>query len=445
MQIKSNTSHMLSHGCFTSLDDGKVESREAVRFSGKSDSQLDQEAVQCTQEATLMSSQGSGTCKTKRRISYSSSLDGGQQGRSLEEVHLTGESGLSIMLAQDVQEAVKYTQETTRSSSSSLEMKQHSPRSTSSALPYQRVLFSNEFYLSIVAQDVAKSALDTTLMSSPGWRITRSTSLNDGRQRSSREAVRFPRNSDLSIMLDQEAVQCTQEATLMSSQGSGTCKTKRRISRSSLDGGQQSRSLEAVHLTGESGLSIMLAQDVQEAVKYTQETTCSSSSSLETQQRSPCSTSCEADQHRSSRLAAVYVTDKSYLTILAQHVAKYTQETTRMSSPGEQHSSCSTSREIGHRRSSLKQHSECGLLPYQHGGRSIRAVHFADDSGLPIMTQDVARYTSETTCMSSRALELCSSCSAPLQAGQRRNSTLETTPKPKSRLLAKIRKSLSKP
>jgi len=286
---------------------------------------------------------------------------------------------------------------------------------------------------------------DTTLMSSPGWRITRSTSLDDGRRRSSREAVRFPRNSDLSTMLDQEAVKCTQEAMLMSSQGSGTCKTKRRISRSSLDGGQQSRSLEAVHLTGESGLSIMLAHDVQ-AVKYTQETTRRSSSSLETQQRSPCSTSREAGrltyQHRSTR--AVHVTGKSYLTILAQDVAKYTQQTTRMSSLGEQHSSCSTSREVGHCRSSLKQHSECGLLPYQHGGRSIRAVHFADDSGLPIMTQDVARYTSETTFMSSRGLELCSSCSAPLQAGQRRNSTLATTPTSKSRFLAKIRESNSK-
>jgi len=391
-----------------------------------------------------MSSQGSGTCKTKRRIPYSSSLDAGQQGRSLEAVHLTGESGLSIMLAQDVQEAVKYTQETTRSCSSSLETKQRSPRSSSSELLYQRRF--SRVLLSIVAQDVAESALDTTLMSSPRWRITRSTSLDDGRQRNSREAVRFPRNSDLSIMLDQEAVKCTQEATLMSSQGSGTCKTKRRISRSSLDAGQQGRSLEAVHLTGESGLSILLAHDVQEAVKYTQETTRSSSSSAETKQRSPCNTSREAgrlaDQHRSSR--AVHVADKSYLTILAQDVAKYTQETTRTSSPGEQHSSCSTSREVGHRRSSLKQHSECGLLPYQYGGRSIRAVHFADDSGLPIMTQDVARYTPETTCMSSRGLELCSFCSAPLQAGQRRNSTLETTLTSKSRFLAKVRKSLSK-
>jgi len=82
-----------------------------VRFLGKSDLsiKLDQEAVKFTQKATLMSSQGSGTCKTKRRIPYSSSLDAGQQGRSLEAVHLTGESGLSIMLAQDVQEAVKYT------------------------------------------------------------------------------------------------------------------------------------------------------------------------------------------------------------------------------------------------------------------------------------------------------------------------------------------------
>ena len=294
-----------------------------------------------------------------------------------------------------------------------------------------------------VAQHVAKYALDTTLISSLGWRITRSTSLDDGRQRSSREAVRFPDKSDLSIMLDQEAVKYNHEATLMSSQGLGTCKTKRRISCStSLDAVQQHN----IHLAGESGLSIMLAQDVQEAVKCTQETTRSCSSSLETKQSSPRSTSCEAGwptyQHRSSR--AMPVADKSNLSILAQDVAKYTQETTRMSSPGERHSSCSMSREVGHHRSSLKQHSKYGLLPYQHGGRSSRAVHFAEESGLPMMTQHVAKYTPETSHMSSLFLEWRSSRSSPFQTDQRRSPTLETSLTSSSRFLAKIRQSLSK-
>ena len=241
----------------------------------------------------------------------------------------------------------------------------------------------------------------------------------------------------------------------MSSQGLGTCKTKRRISRStSLDADQQHN----VHLAGESGLSIMLAQDVQEAVKYTQETTRSSSSSLETKQSSPRSMSCEAGwltyQHISSR--AMPVADKSNLSILAQDVAKYPRETTRISSPGERHSSCSMSREVGHHHSSLKQHSKYGLLPYQHGGRSSRAVHFADESGSPI------KYAPETSHMSSLCLEWRSSRSSPFQAGQRRSPTLETSLTSSarygqrrsptletsltssSRFLAKIRQSLSK-
>jgi len=437
-------------------DDRQRSSHETVRFSGKSDGsiKLDQEEVEYTQEATLISSQGSGTCKTKRRVSCSSSHHAGHQRRSFKadpsKQSRLAESGLSIMLAQDVQEAVKYTQETTRSSSRSLEMGQRIPRNTSSELPYQRkssrALFTDVSDLSIaVAQDVAKYALDTTLISSPGWRITRSASLDDGRQRSSREAVRFPDKSDLSIMLDQEAVKYNHEATLMSSQGLGTCKTKRRISRStSLDADQQHN----VYLAGKSGLSIMLAQDVQEAVKYTQETSRSSSSSfkLETKQSTPRSTSCEAGwltyQHRSSR--AMPVADKSNLSILAQDVAKYTQETTRMSSPGERHSSCSMSREVGHHRSSLKQHSKYGLLPYQHGGRSSRAVHFADESGLPMMTQHVAKYTPETSHMSSLFLEWRSSRSSPFQTDQRRSPTLETSLTSSSRFLAKIRQSLSK-
>jgi len=344
-------------------------SREAVRFSSKSDLSilLDQEAVKYTQEATLMLSQGSGTCKTERQMSCSSSLDACQQRRSLESVHLKNQytqSGLSVMLAQDVQGAVKCAQETTCISLSSLEMGQRCPSSTSSELPYSRVLFTDESDLSIMAQSVADTT--SSLMSSPGWR---STALKDSMQRSSRKGVRFLDKSALSLLLDQEAVKYTQEDTLMRSQGSGTCKTKWRISRStSLDGGQQS----SVHLTCESGLLIMLAQDVQEAVKNTQETTRDSSSSLETKQRSPCSTSREAgwrtNQHGTSR--AVPVADKSNLLILVQDVAKYTQETTRLSSPGEQHSSCSTSREAG---------------------RHCRAVLFADESDLPNMTQDVAR------------------------------------------------------
>ena len=238
-------------------------SREAVRFSSKSDLSilLDQEAVKYTQEATLMLSQGSGTCKTERQMSCSSSLDACQQRRSLESVHLKNQytqSGLSVMLAQDVQGAVKCAQETTCISLSSL--------------PYSRVLFTDESDLSIMAQSVADTT--SSLMSSPGWR---STALKDSMQRSSRKGVRFLDKSALSLLLDQEAVKYTQEDTLMRSQGSGTCKTKWRISRSmSLDGGQQS----SVHLTCESGLLIMLAQDVQEAVKNTQETTRDSSSKL---------------------------------------------------------------------------------------------------------------------------------------------------------------------
>jgi len=135
----------------------------------------------------------------------------------------------------------------------------------------------------------------------------------------------------------------------------------------------------------------------------------------------------------------MHVTDKSDLSTMAQalDVAKYTQATTRMSSPGVQtklRSSRSTSREVGQRRSSLKQRSprstsceaESDENLYQRRGRSGR-VHFdANESDLSIMTRDVTKYSEETTRMSSPGPGLetkrRSSRSSSLEAGHRRSS-----------------------
>jgi len=284
------------------------------------------------------------------------------------------------------QEAVKYTQLTTLSSSSSLESKQRSPRSSSRELPYQafertssKVHFIDESDLCIrvVAQMPMLSTGVETKRRSSG---PRSTSREAGQRRSSREAVHL---TDMTIMLAQEAVKYDQEATSILSQGL-IPETKHRSSRST--------SREAVRLP------------------Y---------------------------RHRSSR--TLHVTDKSDLSTMAQalDVAKYTQETTRMSSPGVQtklRSSHSTSRKAGHRRSSLKQRSprstsreaESAEILYQRRGRSGR-VHFdAYESDLSIMTRDVTKYTEETTRMSSPGPGLetkrRSSRGTSLQAGHRRSS-----------------------
>jgi len=370
-------------------------------------------------------------------------------------------ANLSIMYAQ---EAVKYTQETTLSSSSSLESKQRSPRSSRYHAFERRVHFTNESDLSIrvVAQNVAKNTRETTLIpvSSPGAESKRgsspSTSREAGQRGSSREAVHL---TEMSITLAEEAVKYNQETTPLSSQGFILETKPRQRSRSrstSHEAGQQRSSREAVtrrgqrrsshevvRFTGESDVSIMLDQDVQDSVKYTQETTRKSSSSLETNQCSSRSTSREAGRlpYRHRSRIAMHVTDKSDVSILAQalDVAKCNQETTRMSSPGVEtklQSSRSTSREAGQRRSSLKQRSPCSLstsreaesaeIPYQHRSRSGR-VHFdADESNLRIMTQNVAKYTQETTRMSSSGPDLetkrRSSCSTSLEAGHRRSS-----------------------
>ena len=368
-----------------------------------------------------MLSQGLQTCKTKRRSSCRTpgSLD----------------ANLSIMFAQ---EAVKYTQEKTLSSSSSLESKQRSPPGCSSSreLPYQafertsskvHCIDESDLPIRVVVQNVAKYTKETTRtpVLLPGVETKRrssgssSSSREAGQRRGSREAVHF---TDMSIMLAQAAVKYNQASTPMSSQGFILETKPRQRSRSrstSREAGQQRSSCEevrcqrhssreAVRFTGKSNLSIMLDQDSQdhsqEAVKYTQETTLNFSSSLETKHRSSRSTSREAARlpyrHRSSR--AMHVTDKSELSILAEalDVAKYTQETTRMSSPGVEtklRSSRSTSREAGQRRSSLKQRSprsasheaESAEILYQHRGRS-GCVHFhAYESDLSIMTRDV--------------------------------------------------------
>jgi len=389
-----------------------------------------------------MLSHGEQTCKTKRRSSYS-----------------TPESVDSNMSIKFAQEAVKYTQETTLSSSSSLESKQRSTHSSSCELPYQaferrssKVHFIDESDLSIrlVAQmPVLLPGVETKRRSSG----SRSKSREAGQRRNSREAVHF---TDITIILAQEAVKYDQEATPMSSQGFIPETKPRRRSRSrstSREAGQQHSSCEVVRgqrhssreavlrFTGESNLSIMLDQDSQEAVKYNQETTHNLSSSLETKHRSARSTSREAGRlpyrHRSSR--TMHVRDKSDLSTMAQalDVAKYTQETTRMSSPGVQtklRSSRSTSREAGQRRSSLKQRSprstsceaESDEILYQRRGRSGR-VHFdAYESDLSVRTRDVTKYSEETTRMLSPGPGLetkrRSSCSTSLEAGHRRSS-----------------------
>jgi len=343
-----------------------------------------------------MLSHGLQTCNTKRRSSCSTpgSLD----------------ANLSINFAQ---KAVKYTQETILSSSSSLESKQRSLRSSSRELPYQafgrrssKVHFLDESDLSIqvVARNVAKYTKETTHMPvlSPGVETKRRSS------------------------------------------GSRILETKLRLrsrSRSTPhEDGQRHSSRKAVRFTGESKLSIMLDQDSQEAVKYTQETIRNFSSSLKKMHCSSRSTSHEAGllpyRHRSSR--TMNVMDKSEISILAKalDVAKYTQETTQMSSPDVEtklRSSRSTSRETGQHRSSLKQRSprstsrqaESAEILYQRRGRSGR-VHFADESNLPIMTQDVTKYVRETTDMSSPGPDLetkqRSSRSTSLEAGHRRSS-----------------------
>ena len=346
-----------------------------------------------------MLSQDLKTCKTKRRSSCSAPR----------------EANMSIICAQ---EAVKYTQETTHSSLSSLEAKQHRLRSSSCEPPYQpferrpsTVHFINESNLSIVAQDAAKYTQASSEDVETKWRISRSTSLDDGQQRCSREAVHFKGETDLSIVLAQEAVKYAQETSPMSSQGL-IRETKRRSSRStSREAGQRRSSRE-----------------------YTQETTRSSSSSLETKQRSsrstsrdagrlpyrhrsslkqrsPRSTSCEEDQHRSSlkqhsprstfreaEAAEIpyqrrgrsgrehFETDESDLSITTQDVAKYrnSQEITRVTSAGPvlettRRSSRSTSREAGQRR------------------RSREAVHFTGESDLSIMlAQEAVKYSQET-------------------------------------------------
>jgi len=291
------------------------------------------------------------------------------------------DSNLSIMFAQ---EAAKYNQKTTLSSPSSLESKQRRPRSSSCELPYQAF------------------------------------------QRRSRK-VHFIDESDLSIRLVAKMPVLSPDV-----------ETKRRSSgsRSSFrEASQRRSSRKAVHFTD---IAIMPAQ---EAVKYDQETTHNSSSSLETKHSSSRSTSREAGRlpyrHRSSR--TMHVTDKSDLSSMAQalDVAKYTQASTRMSSPDVQTKlriSRSTSLEAGQRRSSLKQPSprstsceaESDENLYQRRGRSC-SVHFdAYESDLSIMTRDVTKYTEGTTRMLSPgpALETNrrSSRSTCLEAGHHRKS-----------------------
>jgi len=144
---------------------------------------------------------------------------------------------------------------------------------------------------------------------------------------------------------------CTEETILISSPG---LKTKRHSCTISLEAGQRRSSREAVYFTGESDV-------VQEAVESTPETNLMSSSVLETKRRS---TSREAGQRCRSREAVYFTGDSALSIMLAQEVAKYTQETTRRSSPGLETKRCSfssTSREAGQRSTVAAPVKQCNL------------------------------------------------------------------------------------